>query len=747
MRKNRIILLLPALLLAISAVSCGGNKKDLEAFVPEKTDMAQGRVLSGKESVENDGYLLTINGEDGHFVIKDKRTGTEWPDTPFIAETDDSMTPIKKAELQSQLIIQYINKSERTLYQNSTIGCVRKSSVEVQLLTDGFRVLYRFPGEGFVIPVEYRLVPEGFIAEVIFEHISEQKENRLISVNLLPSFGAASVSDEGYILVPDGCGALIRLNNGRAAHGEYRQQLYGRDYFQNMVFKNTNVQNASMPVYGLKKGDCAFLAVIEQGDALATVRASVSSSTFPYNLAYCEFAYRSTDSNVFQVVTRDVETRYVNLFAPRPVVAPRASVRYVFLSERSANYADMAAAYRDYLKNKKGMKPAERLGMGIQLEFIGAVQRKKTFMGVPYIGVQSLTTYEEAKTILTELNRSGICLSAVYKNWMDSGQMDRIMTQLRYSSALGGEKGFKQLQAYADAQGIRLFKAFEPLQYKKSGNGVSRLNDSIHNILDSVVYEYPFDIAVLERRKENKPTVLLSPPVALSKGESLFAAAVEDGEKRIALTSIGDMLYSDYSKALITDRWQAMEYYKRLLMRGESLFNDLMVFGANAYVYPYADSISDVPLTSSGFDIVDEVVPFMQITLKGCKNLVSTPVNLEGDYQKILLKTVEYGVTPAFVIVGGNPALLKASMADCLYSCGYSDWKDYITEIAEALNVLNANVGEAHIIAHEKLADGVCKTFYDNGHAVYVNYNDTRVLAEGVSIEKMSFKVTGGDEG
>lgn len=41
---------------------------------------------------------------------------------------------------------------------------------------------------------------------------------------LLPFFGAASKSDKGYIVVPDGCGAVINFNNKKgkkSIHSEY----------------------------------------------------------------------------------------------------------------------------------------------------------------------------------------------------------------------------------------------------------------------------------------------------------------------------------------------------------------------------------------------------------------------------------------------------------------------------------------------------------------------------------------------
>ena len=44
------------------------------------------------------------------------------------------------------------------------------------------------------------------------DEIKEGKEYSIVAIHLLPSFAAADWNDEGYMLVPDGSGALIGYN-------------------------------------------------------------------------------------------------------------------------------------------------------------------------------------------------------------------------------------------------------------------------------------------------------------------------------------------------------------------------------------------------------------------------------------------------------------------------------------------------------------------------------------------------------
>jgi hypothetical protein len=49
------------------------------------------------------------------------------------------------------------------------------------------------------------------------------------------------------------------------------------------------------------------------------------------------------------------------------------------------------------------------------------------------------------------------------------------------------------------------------------------------------------------------------------------------------------------------------------------------------------------------------------------------------------------------------------------------------------------------MVAHEKLAEGVYQTTYENGSFALVNYNDFPVQAGGHNVEAKSY-VTGGEQ-
>ena len=147
--------------------------------------------------------------------------------------------------------------------------------------------------EWFTIPVTYELDGDNLLVWVDPEEVTYDTDDYyLVGIDLLRYFGA-SMSDDGYLFVPDGSGALIYFNNGKTTVSSYKASVYGQDatmlcmnWTQSQVDPANTVR---MPVYGVKDGNKAFFAVIEEGDAYASINAEVSGKTTAYNDVYPSF--------------------------------------------------------------------------------------------------------------------------------------------------------------------------------------------------------------------------------------------------------------------------------------------------------------------------------------------------------------------------------------------------------------------------------------------------------------------------
>ena len=217
--------------------------------------------------------------------------------------------------------------------------------------------------EVFTIPIEYRLDGDSLVVripmgEVSYPHevptefefdfedpggnVIRYKEGGkrqtypLYQIDVLRCFGAAGSDEEGYIFVPDGCGALIYLNNGRTDYPIYSEPIYGADRSipveQAVPYEK---QPNCLPVFGMKKGGTAWYSH-RKGEAVASVRADIARTRDSYNIVLASF---STMSRMLIDTGGKVMTYQPSLYRGD------IQIRYYFLGE-SADYVGMAKELR-----------------------------------------------------------------------------------------------------------------------------------------------------------------------------------------------------------------------------------------------------------------------------------------------------------------------------------------------------------------------------------------------------------------
>ena len=115
------------------------------------------------------------------------------------------------------------------------------------------------------------------------------------------------------------------------------------------------------------------------------------------------------------------------------------------------------------------------------------------------------------------------------------------------------------------------------------------------------------------------------------------------------------------------------------------------------------------------------------MVLHGYKEYAGPALNLAGDYQYTLLKSIENGASPYFVVASNNTAILKDysySILSQYYSIRYVIWRDSIIEAYSMLNSALKSVKYETIENHELLDydNKVAKVTYSNGEVFYLNY-------------------------
>lgn len=406
------------LLLVCSGVSAAPAKQSAALPVQEGiTEETNAQYIAQYEKVaENSQLTFYADLKKGWLALQNRDSGTIWYSTPNNSETDEITTGSQRMDLRSDLIVEYYDKRNVgeivSMTFNSHTQAVRQGSVQTEKISGGLRVTYDFQAFGIVIPIEYRLLDNCLETRVCVEEIKENSSFAILSIRVLPNFGAGDSKTQGWMLLPDGSGAIAQLNHGRYNVNGYDAPVYGADYANEQeMSKAYREQSVRLPVFGICKGQDAMFAAITEGESAANIQAEFSSSSFGYNTLSSRLTLRTfTTIEVNGMnATRASESRYS---------LPGYTVNYYLLSGEEADYVGMANLYRQYLISEKGMKKAD-MAPSLNLHIYGAVDTKTNTLGVPHQTLTGLTSFTQAQDMAAELRKAGTgCIDDALR-WLD----------------------------------------------------------------------------------------------------------------------------------------------------------------------------------------------------------------------------------------------------------------------------------------------------------------------------------------
>ncbi len=587
----------------------------------------------------------------------------------------------------------------------------------------------------FRIPVNYCIRNDRLETWITTKEIRYPEGIKLREIRLLSHFGAASPDDEGYLFIPDGSGALIHFNNGRARMGPCRIPLYGQDPALQIRERLTPWLKAHLPVYGMKKGDAAFLAILESGDALATINASISEISSSYNTIYPSFSM--DQSLVMKVPYRDESDMDIY---QRSRFDGELRVLFSFLGGKQATYIGMATAYREYLLDTGELAVHDPEDMSLYIDFLGAIRKEDEILGFPYTRTTSLTTFEQARSIAEQLQAGGVPdLTARYIGWANGGIEHSLMDSIGIQRQLGSKEDLADLMACFRDFGYTLFMDIDiqRVHFRSLFSRYSPLFDSPRDILGKPVREQILDTATGETVEH---VSLLSPSRFPGVAESAVGSLKREGINRISLSTLGELLYSDFNSGRYIDRQQSIRLARQGIEAFRAAGMEFVIEGAHAYALKGAAAVIGLPATSNGFYLADEDVPFYQILLHGILPYASQPLNLAGDLERETLRLIETGTAPRFTWMAHMNEELKELKVD-RYAVSYREWIDSAIRIHRDVANALLSVQGSRIIGHERVSETLARTEYSNGVCIYVNYDSKSVEADGHAIESMGYLV------
>ena len=692
---------------------------------------------------ENDRLELHYDTVESQIILKDKLTQEEWRSTPDDIAQDKRATGVNKINRQSDLIVQYHNTSYVTDQVNSYTGAIKKGDFTWELIENGVAIRYYFPKQGFVIPVQYVLEEDCLAASIISEGIEEEvwedpdtdpeKKQSVMNVALLPFMGAAGSDDEGYLIIPDGSGALIHFNNGRTGAAIYQQDVYGRDDALTIRKAATTTYDVNMPLFGIVRNGRALMAVVENGDYQAQLNAMVNGQLTGYSNAYFAVQYIHMEANTIMPGSE----HSTDVMLPTNTFRDMGNftVRYYPLAAENATYADVAAAYRAQLGLKESIADAATQ----QLEMVASIPSIDTFLGVPYESVRVLTSYEQAAQTLRDFAAEGLNdLTLRYTGWSKQSVRGKMVTGLDLDNRLGGKKAFDGLRQAVKETGAEMVLAVDLIDIYEDGNGYWSLfaaTDSVNStakqvpeFLQSTGYQDP----------EGKPWYLLSPdkvPEAARKLAENLSGQV-DG---VSLNMLGNTVYSSFGKTGIS-RTSAGMYWQQALETLSGKIQTLSAKTASAYAFPYIEQVDATPCASSRFEVTDMEIPFYQMVTHGAMALYTEPANEDGNVRKALLRAIEYGMYPSWRVIAGDTALLSGTDYASWHAASLDAWREEIKNTAAWMAPLGVYAG-MQMTGHEQVTATLSVTTYANGDMVLVNYGSEDAEHLGVTVPALGYAI------
>lgn len=707
---------------------------------PDKDARAgQGYILTG----ENTKTELYVDYESGKFYLKDKENDFSWYSVPKYPENDTLSKGVKLNETKSELILEYmavedVNHNASLQRANSYTECQNIGGVSVTEINNGVRVVYDFKELEIRIPVEYTLNENGLEAKVLVDEIEDGTKMLLVSVAVLPYFGAAGSEDNGYLFVPDGSGAISKFNNGIIANSSYEKMVYGEDcvYSEDAASKEENIL---MPVFGTVYDEgSALMGVVTEGDGGASIAMETGNAKNYYNRIYTKLNYRiySTSLGLF---TAD-ESKAISTVTNTDFGTDNYTVRYYALSGDDADYVGMAQTYRNYLESEKKLAQNPKQPV-LALDVYGAVSTKTNTFGVVHDQLQTLTTFDEAKQIIEELQAQGVKKVAVrYLGWTNNGVFNKKITKdATPLSILGGEKEFLELSKHLKNAEHEFYPSVDIVTYEQSGNGVKVRRDSAKATNGDVAKQKQYSIVTYEEKKDSNEWMLLKPSLLNETFEQFYADYKSLDINAISISEIGEYLYSDFSKSEGYYRAKSAEYVKDMLGNAGETLKDIAVEGGNAYALPYVSRVFALPVASSGYRYFAYDVPFVQIVLHGYTSYTTPYVRQSADMKTMLLKSIETGSDLLFSCVSDESYPLSETRLSSLFSSEKSLWTDTAVQYFKEYEVVASAVYDKIIVEHECIEKDIFKVVYDNGICIYVNYSAEAKSVEGINVPAESY--------
>lgn len=596
------------------------------------------------------------------------------------------------------LITVLVNGNEYTL--NSQSDCRASEGIAYETNEDSIEFKYGFYkklSDGTVIDITVPAVFSGVDGTVSVSidcsavDMGQTSDGVVLStISVLPWLGACHESAEGdFLLIPDGSGLLIDTATPSESTESYEAEVYSE----------SEGASAIIPVFGMKSGESAFIAVIDEGDALAKIKAHKASADEGSNRVYAEFSITPS--------LKAEDGYYVSSVGYKGNI----KLSYRFVSKENADYSSMATVARELMIRNGSISTGYGTSVGaypFNLSLIGVADSK------------AYTDFAQCYDILEALTSRGINnINLRYRGVYQGGTEQEY--GIGFDERLGKQEQLSELETLAASQDINIYAQTNLFTF------ADKTEDTALDISGNEATAHcggfmPYEGYLCSFNKMNE------------RINSLLYTYRTKGFTGICINDGGKTLPEDFTKGEVSLRSDGRTAV-HTQTNGISATKAIAVNKGNLYAIKYADIIFDLPDSSFyGDETYLRQIPFVQIVLHGICDYSLSPVNLAEDSTDAFLKAIEYGAIPFYEWYYAD--LSDGTAADSYHYLNYASQARQQYELASA--ALN-DLRDSRITDHGMASEKVYYTVYDNETEIYVNYSDEAVTVSGVTVEPKSF--------
>lgn len=595
----------------------------------------------------------------------------------------------------------------------------------------------------FRMSLEYTLSENGLEVRLPANGIEfDESAYQFQTVSILPYFGAGNNKYIGYSVIPDGSGSLIRFEDYKGSPVNVSGELYGSDYAYHEI-SGQHAEKMTMPYFGVvtNYGEIndppapedddyedfifpqidysnGFLAVITEGDSLASLMAECGGLLHPYNTVYATFTPRPSDEyNLADSISVSNSATWTVTSSRKYTESYR--IQYIFLKDKDLaeengiedayepTWIGMASAYRDYLTDKGVLEKMTEVSddLPLYIETFGSIKTTERVLSFPVEVDKPLTTFDDVRTMYTELKDEGLTnINFKMTGYANGGLTSTVPYGLKWTDVVGGNSGFKDLAEFAKEEGFKLYPDFDFVYIRNEGlnDGVSKKKDAVKTIDNRYTTKREYNAAL--QSFQRMMAIAISPSRYSYFYDHFMPKYLDYGNMNIAVSTLGSDLNSDFDEDDPYHREDSKEFTMELLEQMDNECESIMVDDGNSYTMQYADVVLNASLTSSKYNNTSESIPFLGMVYHGSKVITGSAINMKGDINEAILNAIENGASMYFVLSYENTNLLKDDFQwNSYYSVKYDIWKDDVVKYYTKLNDATKDLQTEYITGHEFL--------------------------------------------